>query len=284
LKARALDNQGYYRQALALLTEIEKGTGGTAIEAMLTSGDIYANRLKDYASARNQFAKVAAINRLYNYAGQAKIRLAEIAIVESKFDEASALLEDLVSGTQKSDEIIEKAMFLQANIALYGYDFKKAEAVFKKTIRQFPSGFYVNDCLDILSMISDAADDTILYFLVDAKRFYNAGKPDSAIISLERARNNKSSKAYEQVLYMLGKYYMLTEAYEKSLAAYQEYSFSYPEGLYADRVLYDLAEIYNEKLSQPNKADELLNKLVTDYPASPLIEKARLYLNKIKSI
>jgi tetratricopeptide (TPR) repeat protein len=284
MKARALEKQGYYLPALALLAEIEKGSNGrTAIEATLAGGDIYADRLKDYASARTQFGRVAANRRLYNYANRAKIRLAEIAIIESKYDEAGTLLEEL-TGVQKDDEVVEKALYLQANIALYNYDFKTAETGFKKIAGRFPSGFYVNDCLDLLSMLSIDADDTVLYYLVDARRLYNAGKTDSAVAKLEQAGNHKGSKAYEQALYMLGTYAMSAGSYEKSVAAYEEYSDSFPEGLYADRVLYNLAELYHEKLSLPHKADELLNRLVTDYPASPLIEKARLYLNKIKSI
>jgi len=285
IKARSLDKLGLYQQALEILDEVRDNPNdyNLKLEATLTAGDIYVNRLHNLESAEKLFAGIANNNRPSLYTYKAMMKLAEVKIMMGNYEEASVLLNSI----QKSkgyDYLVEKAIFLQAEINFYAYDFKKAKAGYISLVMEYPTGFFVNDCLDRQSLIADAENDTVLYLIADASRYYYSQKADSAIAVMEQAISFTQSPAYEYILFNLACYYSETCLWDKAISAYEDYNYSYPEGLYTDRSLFNLAEIYRDRKLQPEKTDELLEKIVTDYPASPLIEKARLYLNKLKSI
>ena len=285
VKARGLVQLGSYQSALDILKQIENSTGDrkTRTEAILIAGEIYAVKLKDIKSAKLQFTRVAENQRLNHLSQLASIRLAELNIMEGDFDQASSLLDKLATNNRYED-VTEKAMFLQARIAFYSYDFENAEKEYSKLTRKYPTGFFVNNCLDYLAVITEAKDDTVLYFIANAGRCYYSGNIDSAITTLEQAEKSSNSDVLEYVIFKLANYYAEIEHWEDAISTYERYNSSFPEGLFIDRSLYYLAVIYYEDNSQPEKSDELLNKIITDHPTSPLIEKTRLYLNKIKSI
>jgi tetratricopeptide (TPR) repeat protein len=165
----------------------------------------------------------------------------------------------------------------------FTYDFAKAKKDFAVLAMRFPLGFYVNDCLDRQALLSDTEGDTAAYLLADADRYFYSGKTDSAIFTMEQAHQLKNNKAAEHILFLLGNYYEAGGRWDKAAAAYEQYGSTYPDGLYIDRSIFNLAEIYYEKADRPEEADLLFQKLVSDFPASPLIEKARSYLNRLKS-
>jgi tetratricopeptide (TPR) repeat protein len=85
------------------------------------------------------------------------------------------------------------------------------------------------------------------------------------------------------MLFNLGNIYEHVKNWPKAAETYGRYNDTYKDGLYIDRSIFELAIIYYENLAQPDKANALFNKLMTEFPSSPLIEKARAYLNKIKA-
>jgi len=283
LKAKILVKMGMHNPAFELLHLIENNAielDGKA-EAMLTAGDIYANDLQNFDSASVIFTRLTEMKRP-RFASQALMRLAEIDLLRGDFDKARAKLNNALIN-RGGKELSEKAAFLQAEITFMAYDFEKASQEYNLLAAQNPSGIYVNDCLDRLSLLVDAPKDTVLYFLGDAARHQYGGYSNLAIDDLKKASEFSDSKAYQYVLYSLAENYSRSRMWEQAAGAYEHYQTSFPEGLYIDRVLFNLAEIYYKEISRPDKADLLLNQLVTEYPASPLIEKARVYLNLIKS-
>ncbi len=66
-------------------------------------------------------------------------------------------------------------------------------------------------------------------------------------------------------------------AYEAALKAYQTYLFNYPLKLYAPAAIDRQGEIYFT-LGKINKAKEAYQRLIKEYPNSPLSAKARLGL------
>ncbi len=283
LKAKSLAKLGSYSPAFELLKLIENNAFELDVraEAMFTAGDIYANDLQNYDSASVIFTHLTEMTRS-NFAPQALMRLAEIDMLKGDFDKAQTRLNSPLIGRGGS-EMSEKAAFLQAEISFMTYDFEKANQGYNLLAARNPSGFYVNDCLDRLSLMADAPKDTVLYYLANAARHEYSGYPNLAIDDLKKASDFSDSKAYQYVLFSLAETYAEIKMWDQATGAYEHYQTACPDGLFTDRVLFNLAEIYYKEISRPDKADLLLNQLVTEYPDSPLIEKARAYLNLIKS-
>lgn len=283
LKAKSLARMGLYSPAFELLKAIENSAieSDSKAEAILTAADIYVNDLQNYDSASVIFTRLVEMKRS-SFAPLGLLRMAEIDLLRGKFDEARAKLNDpLINRGDK--ELSERAAYLKAEIAFMAYDFDKARQDYNLLAAQNPSGIYVNDCLDRLSLLADAPKDTVLYSLADAARHRYGGNSVLAIDDLKKAAQFSDSKAYQYVLFSLAENYSRARMWDQAAGSYEHYQTAFPDGLFADRVLFNLAEIYYKEISRPDKADLLLNQLMTEYPASPLIEKARVYLNLIKS-
>jgi len=285
IKARSLEKLGLYQQALDILDEVCENTKdqNSKQEAIITAGDIYVNKLHNFEAAKKMFALIANKKRSHLYIYKAKMKLAEVNIMMGDYNKASVLL-NLVRKIKNYGYLIEKAVFLQNEINFYTYDFKKAEKGYHDLIKNYPSGFFVNDCLERKALISETKNDTLLHILADANRCYYSNDVDSAIVIMEQAASFTQSPTYEYILFNLAYYYSEVCLWDNAISTYEDYNTLFPEGLYTDRSLFNLAEIYSDVKNQSEKADELLEKIVADYPTSPLIEKARLSLNKLKSI
>lgn len=284
IKAKSLAGLAFFLRAIELLDNIEKTAPDVSsrVKATLFAGEIYANKLGDLEAAKSKFAKIAYNKRYSLYSPKAKMRLAEINIKTGDFYNASSLLDEL-KGLEKDKDLAEKAAFLKAEIAFFIYDFKKAVKGYENLVKMYPSGYYVNDCLDRLDLLKTAENDTLAFFVADAARCQYSGHIDSTVAILEKAAQTNYGESSEYVLFSLALSYTAVDMWEEATQTYENYNNAFPEGLYIDRSLYLLAEIYFERLSQPERADTLIKKLLSDYPTSPLIEKARSYLNKIKS-
>jgi len=284
LKAQSLAEMGIYQPAFDILSRISESSKNYKLKmgAVYIAGEIYADRLNDIESAKEQFSRIADNKRRSGFTYPAMIRLAELNIMEGDFTSASGLLDKLIT-VKKDNDIVETAIFLQAEIAFFSYDFKKAKKEYTNLIKRHPAGFFVNDCLDRQILLTDMEEDTVLYDIADAERCARSGDYEGAIIALRFAAERNNPKASEYISFNLAYYYSKAGLWDMAVTTYENYISNFPEGQYTDRSLYNLAEIYNEKNSQPGKANELLEKLIADFPASPLIEKARLYLNTIKS-
>jgi len=284
-KAKSLAELGLFNPAFNLLNaSIENAVESeTKAEALYNAGEIYAVKLADYDSAMVMFSRIAKGEFSRGYITRANMRLAELNIGRGDFDKALVRLGKLTKrGGNK--ELFKRAEFLKAEIAFLTYDFKTAEQKYNILVADNPSGFYVNDCLDRLAFLANVAGgDTVAYFVADAMRYSYADQPANAVESMKTAAQYTNSGAYQSVLYNLAGFYAEAGMWDTAAGAYEHYQTVFPEGLYIDRALFNLAEIYYNKISRPDKADLLLNQLVTDHPASPLIEKARAYLNIIKS-
>lgn len=284
LKAKSLAELGAYQPALDLLASLEKGSRDMNLkfEAVYTAGELYAFKLGDYKTAAATYSRIADYRYYANYSYRAKMRLAEINVILGNYDAARPIIDEIIN-SNAGDKLAERAFFLGAEIDFFTYDFDKAKKSFATLPMRFPLGFYVNDCLDRQALLSDAAGDTAVYLLADADRCYYIGKTDSAIVIMEQANQLKDNKAAEHILFLLANYDEAAGYWDKAAAAYEQYNSTYPDGLYIDRSIFNLAEIYYEKADRPEEADPLFQKIVSDFPASPLIEKARSYLNRLKS-
>ena len=280
LKAKSLAELGAYQTAFELLDVIENKfiSFKARAEAIYTAGEIYADKLNDYSNARQKFNLLVESAGNMPEAMMAQIRLAEFDIYEANFDNARVKLNDVIESGKKSD-LAELAYFLLAETYFFEADYKNASLNYNKLFNEYVRGKYVNDCLERVALITEADGDSALVFVSQAARYHFANKPDSAVMALKQALTGGQSSINEYVVFTLPEYYNLSGNWETAIDAYQHYLTSYEDGIYVDRVLFNLALIYREKAGMPDKADELLNRIISEHPNSPLIEKTRANLN-----
>ncbi|HRF41485.1 MAG TPA: hypothetical protein PK198_21980, partial [Saprospiraceae bacterium] len=79
----------------------------------------------------------------------------------------------------------------------------------------------------------------------------------------------------DDVLYLKSKIYNKKRDYIKQAETLQRIMEGYPEEIRADNALFELAELYQTHLNDPEKAKELYEKLFIDYSSSTFAVEAR---------
>ncbi len=282
LKARSLAELSQYPQAFAILNELANGNEiRWRTEAVFILGELYETKLNQPDSAIAKFTLVAQTKNMSPQASQARMHLGEINIKRGDYTKAESWLKPLTSDQARGPA--EKAMFLLAEISFYNYNFDTAMQRYSARTGTFFNGIYVNDCLDRMAFLKAAAGDSTAYYMADAIRYRYRGITDSALIAIEKASKITGSETAEYIGFKLGDFCEQTGNWQKAADSYEQYLTKYADGLYRDQALYSVGVLYFEKLKQPARADAAFNKLLSDFPLSPLIEKARAYLNKIKA-
>jgi lipopolysaccharide biosynthesis regulator YciM len=282
IKAKSLAELSQYPQAFAILNELGNSNDiRWRTEAIFVSGELYETKLNQPDSAIAKFTLVAQTKTMPPQANQAKMHLGEINLKRGDYAKAESWLEPLISDQARG--VAEKAMFLLAEISFYKYDFDTAIQKYSTLTGTIFNGVYVNDCLDRMAFLKGATGDSTAYYMADAFRYRYKGLADSAMIAIEKAAKITNSETAEYVGIKLGEFCEQAGNWQKAADSYEQYLAKYTDGLYRDQALYSAGVLYFEKLKQPARADSAFNKLLSDFPLSPLIEKARAYLNKIKA-
>ena len=194
-----------------------------------------------------------------------KMELADILLFEEKFNQAliyySQIEEDL-----KNDVVGHEASLKAAKTSYFKSDFQWAQQQFK-ALKSASSQLIANDALEYFLLINDntVADST----QAALKRFSRAdyllyrNKNQEALAQFQSIIKDFKGQEIEPVtLLRLGKTYEKLGDYNAALNEYQIIIDKHAESIYIDEALYFSAEIYNQKLKDPEKAKPLYEKIL----------------------
>ncbi len=279
LKARSLHKLNQPQAALEILRQLsEDPDPGIKAEAAYAAGEIYAESPDDRADAVALFQRSASTKPKTRFSWLSSLRLAETYAIAGDFLKADAELKRLRSDPAAPEDIIEKAIYLSAEFAFFELDLDSAVAGYEALINRFPSGRYVNDCLERLNIL-ESGEDLSVKNLAQALRLGFGGQKDSSIIILKSIAGSGGA-AQEYASISLAEIYANQSSWRSAIDTYEDYINRFPKGIYVDRALLGLALIYSDHLSMPEKAASLANRILAEFPHSPLLEKARAVLAK----
>jgi len=280
LKAKALHKSKQTQQALEILSRFADDPDPVLkAEAAYSAGEIYAASPNGRSEAVESFRRSANVKLRNRFSWLASLRLAELYVAEGDFVKAGAELRRLRLDTVTPEDIAEAAMFLNAEMAFFKLDFDSAAIGYEALINRFPSGKYVNDCLEKLNVLESSDRDQSIILLAEASRFRFGGIQDSAIARLKTIIESGGA-ASEYAAIALAEIYENLSEWRKAVDTYEEYLNKFQKGIYIDRAILGLALIYSDRLSMPQRAISLANRILAEFPHSPLLEKARTILAK----
>ena len=79
----------------------------------------------------------------------------------------------------------------------------------------------------------------------------------------------------ESVLFQQAEQFMATQQWQEALSGFSQYLSRFPKGYYADQAFVNLGEIFSQR-QEYDAAQAFYQRLVTEFPDSPLVNKARL--------
>lgn len=208
----------------------------------------------------------------------AKLNLGDYYLMQGEIWEAT-LLYSQVDKAYKEDALGNEARYRNARLSYYDGDFQWAQAQFD-ILKASTSKFISNDAIDLSVFIMDnlgldtTAEALTLYAQADLLVFQN--RFEEAFQNLDKLLKDFPAHSLEDdVLYLKSKIYNKKRDYVKQAETLQRIVDGYPEEIRADNALFELAELYQTHLNNPEKAKELYEKLFIDYSGSTLAVEAR---------
>jgi tetratricopeptide (TPR) repeat protein len=209
---------------------------------------------------------------------EVKMELGDILVLQEKFNEA-LIYYTQVQRNLKNSTLSQEARYKVAKTSYYKGDFKWAESQLK-ILKSSTSQLIANDALELMLLITDNKyeDSTQsglkLYAKADLMAFQNNN--DEAIILLDEILTQHKGKTIEdQALFKQAQLFEIKKEYHKAEVNYQSIITNFSDDILADDAYFYLAELYRTKLNEPEKAQELYEKIIFNYQDSIYFVDAR---------
>ncbi|MCA1762153.1 MAG: tetratricopeptide repeat protein [Cryomorphaceae bacterium] len=263
-----------YASLLAELGKNRETIGVLRQKAQLEA--YYLGRLKDANVTLNDALDVRGIPE--EMRGEIKLDLARILIARDYIWDASILCSQ-VDKAFKNDVLGYEAKFLNAKISYYNGEFNWAQAQLD-ILKGSTSKLISNDAIELSLLITDNLNlDTIyepMLMFSRADLYTTQRRFESATTTLDSIVSEYPGHALaDDILLKRARICESKLDLECAISYYEELLADHYFGINADNALFRMAELYQEKLNNPDKAQELYKDLITDFPGSLFVVEAR---------
>lgn len=214
-----------------------------------------------------------------------KLALADYYLIQGERWEAT-LLYSQVDKAFEDDILGHEARFRNAKLSYYFGDFEWAQAQFE-VLKASTSKLIANDALDLSVFIMDnmgldtTAESLTLFAEADLLIFQN--RFDEAFQKLDELLFRFPSHSLEDdVYYAKAQVHKKKREYDLAAGLLQTIVEKHNEEIRADNAMFELAELYEQKLNAPDKASELYEKLFMDYSSSTFAVEARKRYRRLR--
>ncbi|MBL7815090.1 MAG: tetratricopeptide repeat protein [Saprospiraceae bacterium] len=209
---------------------------------------------------------------------KAKLSLGDFYLIRGERWEAT-LLYSQVDKLYKDDILGHEARFKNAKLSYYFGDFDWAKAQFD-VLKASTSKLISNDAIDMSVFILDNTGldsvTTAMEMYAQAELLVFQNKYVEAFEKLDSITMLFPEHSLDDdVLYLKAKVFKKQREYTKAVALYEKIVEKYKEEIRADNALFEMAEIYETRLNDKEKAKSLYEKLFTDFSDSTLAVEAR---------
>jgi len=236
----------------------------------------YINDLDAAVTLLEEVISIPGVSReIYS---RAKLDLADFQLMKGEIWEAT-LLYSQVDKALKEDPLGEEARFRNARLAYYNGDFEWAQAQFD-ILKASTSKMISNDAIDMSVFIMDnlGLDSTAhpLSMYAQAELLVFQNKFTEALEQMTVLANLYPEHGLlDDILYLKARIFMRQRKYAEAGDIFEEIYTTYPDGIRADNALFALADLYEHQLGDPEKAQELYEKIFIDYSGSTFSVEAR---------
>lgn len=216
---------------------------------------------------------------------QAKMELADILLYEEKYNQA-LLYYSQIEQDLKNDVIAHEASLKAAKTSYFKADFVWALKQFKE-LKSANTQLIANDALEYFLLINDntVADSTqtaLKQFAKGDYLLYQNRNQEAAVQFQMILKNFKGQEIEAVTLLRLGKIYEKSGDFNLALSQYQNIIEQHSDGIYIDEALYFSAEIFNNKLQEPEKAKPFYEKIIFNHQDSIYFVEARKKFRQLR--
>ncbi|MEL4306614.1 tetratricopeptide repeat protein [Joostella sp. CR20] len=260
----------------ALLNEY--GITPQTIEVQVAYAKFLAFVKNDSATALSVLKEAIALPLNKFSEAQVRMATADVLVFDEQFNQA-LIYYSQVQKALKNDVLGQEARFKVAQTSFYKGDFDWAETQLK-VLKSSTSQLIANDALQLKLLISDnkLADSTQTALKLYAKADLLAFQENEAqAINLLDIilKDHKGEPIEDEALLLQASLLEKNNSYEKAVTNYQKIIEFFPEDILMDDALYNLAQLYIKKLSKPELAKKLLERIIFEHQDSIYFIDAR---------
>lgn len=251
-------------------------------EACYKIGQIYLDNLMDYESAIKIFDSVIAFHTSGSGYFKSLISLPHCYLRQGDLDEALNKF-NMLSGLRFNEDALEEINYYRGMIFFYQKNYDSSQAVFNRMLVDFPRGFYLNDALKLIMLMTEAAAAPVyLHDYSQALLYEEQRLPDSAKTVLDKIVEDANPLLADISLYKLS--LMSLEKFDSTsaLGYIETMSEQYPDSYYLPFSLKIKAEILLESTETWEKGKEIYRHLLESYPDYPFISEIRKRLRELE--
>ncbi len=216
---------------------------------------------------------------------RAKLSLGDYYLMNGDRWEASLLFSQ-IDKEFKEGVVGEFARYRNAKLSYYSGDFEWAQEQFK-ILKGATSKLISNDAIDMSVFILDNlgmdTTEATLQMFATAELLTFQNKFDEAINKLDSIKIVFPEHSLDDdVYYTKAQIYKKLRKSDEMILMYNAIIEKYPEEIRADNALYELADLYENQLNAPEKAQPLYEKIFIDYSGSTFASDARLRYRKLR--
>lgn len=214
-----------------------------------------------------------------------KMALADILVYDEKFNQA-LIFYSQIQKTVKNDVLSQNARFKVAQTSFYKGDFEWAESQLN-VLKSSTSQLIANDALQLKLLISDNSlqDSTQtalkLYARADLMGYQNRDRDAIGLLD-SILMNHKGESIEDEALLKQARLYEKHQEYDKARLNYIKIIEFFPTDILADDALFYLAELYNNKLNNPEAAKPLYERIIFEHADSIFFVEARKKYRKLR--
>lgn len=214
-----------------------------------------------------------------------KLKLGEVLVYTGNFNKALIYFSQ-VQTKFKNHFLGQEARFKVAQTSYFKNDFKWAKAQLK-ILKGSATQLIANDAANLFLTISDnEPKDSIPsglkeYAKADLLAFQNKNKKALTLLTTIITKY-KGQPIEDEALFKQAKLFVKEKKYDNAISAYNKIIALDKKGIYVDDVYYQLAELYNTKLNNPENAKEYYQKIIFDHASSIYLVDARKKYRKLR--
>lgn len=247
-----------------------------AFEALLRIGLIQFYMQNDPLKASEYFKIVISDGINSKSAGDAFIELGNIALLNGNLDEAELFFSKLIEKTHSDNQRHNLAKFKLARVNLFKQNFDEANNQLAAILHNLKDDS-ANDAIELSLVLNTTMNDSSnlahfaeAEFLTEQKKFNEAANKYSLIYQNPQAFVLHSITKLRQAEMMLAE-----DDFDEAIKLFENIAEEGEKNIYADKALYLLGKTYHSGLGNREKALEIYERLLIEFPNSLYIDEAR---------
>ncbi len=217
---------------------------------------------------------------------EVKLELGDLLLFAGEVWDASLLFMQ-VEKANKNDILGSQAKFRNARLSYFNHDFLWAVTQLN-VLRASTSKLIANDAMELSLLISDNMEEDSTFTLLEqyaaADLMLYQNRLDSAWEAFDRVASSAlSHPLFDEVLLQKARIRIRQQHYAEADSLLQQLIDLYPDDLLADDALFLLAQLNEERLSNPQRASSCYERLLLDYPLSLYADQSRKRLAALKT-